>query len=91
MTEESVWNPSPVESNGETPINFISAGILPLGSAWSEITAARDSGLFDSRDASHVLSMAGMPKRELFSLLKFHVAISVATGVNWAWTQLPVS
>lgn len=91
MTEESAWNPSPLESNGETRINFISAGILPLDSAWSEINVVRDGGMFDNRDASYVLSVAGMPKCELFSLLRFHAAISVAIGASWAWPQLPVS
>lgn len=36
--------------------------------------------MFDNRDASCVLSMAGMLKCKLFSLLKFHAAISVAIG-----------
>lgn len=36
--------------------------------------------MFDNRDASCVLSMAGMLKCKLFSLLKFHAAISVAVG-----------
>lgn len=30
----------------------------------------RDSRMFDNRDASYVLSTAGMPERKLFSLLK---------------------
>lgn len=70
MTEESVCNFSPLESTGEAPINFISAGILPLDSAWSEINVARDGRMFDNRDAGCVLSMAGMLKCKLFSLLK---------------------
>lgn len=36
--------------------------------------------MFDNREAGCVLSMAGMLKYKLFSLLKFHAAISVAIG-----------
>lgn len=36
--------------------------------------------MFDNREAGCVLSMAGMLKCKLFSLLKFHAAISVAVG-----------
>lgn len=38
--------------------------------------------MFDNRDASYVFSVAGMPKRKLFLLLKFHAAISAAIGMN---------
>lgn len=40
------------------------------------------SGMFDNRDASYVLSTAGMPKHKLFLLLKFHAAILVVIGLN---------
>lgn len=57
---------------------------------------ARDSRMFDNRDASCVLSVAGMLKCKLLSLLKFYAAILVAVGelsltaaASLVWREIP--